>query len=281
MKDLQNGRRKYQTLSAPPPLRKEAYSLYLLCKTGVLWILLAACLLTGCDTPPEARKIDLRKKATEAELQQPQIKKSVDLISFGFDLRRNLEEDTRQYLSLLKYLTKTTGLRFRLQFTLKNEDIAAELGTGVLQFAAVGAGTYIVAHEQYGVIPIVRGLNAQGKTAYRSVLITAPESSIQQVEDLRGRRFAFGSENSTQGNLIPRIILAQHGIRLQDLAAYAWTGSHRNCANAVLSGAYDAGGMQDTLGRELARKGLIRIFYTSRYILPAGLPPTKMSRSTS
>jgi len=106
-------------------------------------------------------------------------------------------------------------------------------------------------------------------------MVTAPDSPIRRIEDLRGKRFAFGSITSTQGHLIPRIILAQHGIALEDLASYEWTGSHRNCANAVAAGRFDAGGMQDTLGRELERAGIIRVIYTSRYYPSSGIAASR------
>ena len=139
----------------------------------------------------------------------------------------------------------------------------------------MGAGSTIQAHAKYGVIPLVRGLNAQGRAEYRSVIVVAPDSSIQTIADLRGKRFAFGSLTSTQGHLIPRIILLQHGLTLDDLAAYAYTGSHRNCANEVTAGRFDAGGMQDTLGEELAAAELLRIIYTSQYYPSSGIAANK------
>ena len=39
--------------------------------------------------------------------------------------------------------------------------------------------------------------------------------------------------SSTQGHIIPRIILSEYGILLKDLAGYEYTGSHAKCATAV------------------------------------------------
>lgn len=241
----------------------------------ILFIVLIGFFLAGCDSKPEGKKIDLKEKISQQDLEKEQnVEKSKPLI-FGFDLRRSVEEDTRQYVPFLKYLEKETDLKFKIHFTAKDAIIADDLGTGVLQFASVGADTYIIANEKYGVIPIVRGLNTKNKAEYQSVLITAPNSPIKTIDELRGKRFAFGSKTSTQGHLIPRIILAQHNIMLEDLAAYEWTGSHRNCANAVSSGKFDAGGMQDTLGLELASAGLIKILYISRYYPSSGIAANK------
>ena len=220
-------------------------------------------------------KIDLEKTISPEELREMKTQKEKDVIVFGFDLRRSVEEDTRQYVPFLKYLEEATGYKFKLRFTPDDAHIVDDLGKGIIQIAAVGADTYIAAHKKYGAIALVRGLNKQNKAEYQSVLVTAPNSNIHKINDIKGKKFAFGSMTSTQGHLIPRIVLAQHGITLDDLAEYEWTGSHRNCANAVSTARFDAGGMQDVLGRELADAGIIRIFYTSKYYPSSGIAANK------
>lgn len=230
--------------------------------------------LSGCDSR-DVEKIDLSERIDDAELAMMAPKRDSDIIRVGFDLRGSPVEDARQYLPFLKYLENETGLRFELRFTPTSSTIVDDLGEGVVQFAAVGADTYIAAHEKYGVIPLARGLNSEGRAEYQSVIIVAPESPIQKVEDLRGKRFAFGSVTSTQGHLIPRIILTEHRISLDDLGGYEYTGSHRNCANAVASGRFDVGGMQDTMGRRMAEGGIVRIIYTSKFYPSSGIAANK------
>ena len=210
--------------------------------------------LIGCDFEPERKKIDLKKGINEEDLRRTKPKPNVFL--FGFDLRARPEEDARQYLPFLKYLDKTTGYHFELRFTPKDKNITKMLGIGKIHFAAIGAGSYLKAHAEYNVIPIVRGLNIYGKAEYQSMIIVPPNSNLRKVKDLRGKRFAFGNITSTQGHIIPRIILAEHGLELEDLGSYQYTGSHFECANAVTSGQFDAGGIQDAMGRELAKKGV-------------------------
>jgi phosphonate transport system substrate-binding protein len=61
------------------------------------------------------------------------------------------------------------------------------------------------------------------------------------------------------------------GLTLNDLKSHEYTGSHRNCANAVLAGRVDACGMQDTMGMELAKEGLVRVIYTSKEYPSSGI----------
>lgn len=241
-------------------------------RAGLLASLLLFFLLLGCQPPEKGEEIRLQDGVPDREL--PRNSSSTppeDLFFFGFDPRADFHEDARQYLPLLAYLERTTGYQFKLRFTPKESHIADELGSGRMDFAAIGAGTYLRAHEKYGVIPLVRGLNALNRPEYQSVIVTRPDSPIRTVADLRGKSFAFGDITSTQGHLIPRIALARHDILLNDLTPYTFTGSHHNCANVVVSGSFAAGGMQDTMGRALAAQGLLRIIHTSDFYPSSGI----------
>lgn len=228
-------------------------------------------LCVGCTPDEGQKKIRLADCLSDKEIKEHAQKQDAGTLWFGFDLRSSPQEDARQYLPFLKYLSEATGYRFELYFIPRGESIVDTLGRGKVQFAAVGAGTYIQAHAKYGVMPLAHGLNAEGKAEYRSVIIVRPGSPIRTINDLRNKRLAFGDVTSTQGHLIPRISLAKQGLTLNDLKSYEYTGSHRNCANAVISGRVDACGMQDTMGMELAKEGLVRIIYTSKYYPSSGI----------
>ena len=243
-------------------------------------------LCVGCTPDEGQKKIRLSDRLSDREIKEHARKQDDGTLWFGFDLRSSPQEDARQYLPFLKYLSEATGFRFELYFIPKGENIVDALGSGKVQFAAIGADTYIRAHAKYGVMPIARGLNAQGKAMYRSVIVVRPGSSIRTSNDLRNKRLAFGSVTSTQGHLIPRIALSKQGLTLNDLKSYEYTGSHRNCANAVISGRVDACGMQDTMGMELAKEGLVRVIYTSKYYPSSGIaangkvPPLVLAKVT-
>ncbi len=234
---------------------------------AAMWALVA---LTGCDSH-DVEEIDFTERIDDAELVLIAPNRESGVLYFGFELRGSPDEDARQYLPLLKYLEQATGLRFELRFTPGGARIADLLGTGEFHFAAVGAGIYLRARERYGVIPLVRGLNAEGRDEYQSAIVVVPDSPIRSVEELRGKSFAFAGATSTQGYLIPRIVLAEHGISLDDLARYKHTCSHQNCANTVISGRSDATGVQDIFGRRLAAEGIVRIIHTSEFYPSSGI----------
>lgn len=210
------------------------------------------------------KKVSLAETPVE-QLRLPGEEREPGVIYFGFDRRLDPSEDVRMYAPFLRYLERQTGYRFKLYVTEKNGSVVEDLGTARIQFAAIGTMSYLEANKRYGVQALVRGRTDQRKGEYRALIITRPDSSIRHLSDLKGKSFAFGARTSTQGHLIPRIMLKEMGLDIKDLSAFEYMGSHFEVANAVMSGRYDAGGIQDTLGRDLARRGLVRIVATSDY----------------
>lgn len=229
--------------------------------TGCLLVMIAAC--DNTDKPASSEGSNEHIQSDQSSAQE--------VYYFGFDLRGSPQEDARQYLPFLKYLETATGYTFKLRFTPKHESTIDNLGNNKIQFAAMGAVSYITAAEKYNVIPLVRGLNNNNKAEYRSYIVVAKNSRINELEDLRNKRFAFGDTNSTQGHLIPRIILSQNNLVFADFASYFYTGSHQKCAEAVLSDKADACGMQDTLGEELIGEKKLRLLHASDFFPSSGM----------
>ena len=246
-------------------------------------LLVLSLTLTSCDSSDDLpiQKVNSNERLNDIELQQQKVHPKEELIynhntfSFGFDLRSSPQEDAAQYLPFLKYLEKVTGYRFKLHFTPKNSSTIKELGEHRTQLAAMGATSFLEARARYGVISLVRGLNTFSKAEYQSVFVVKPDSQIRTIKDFKGRTLAFGSQDSTQGHLIPRIMLSENKISLDDLRSYGYTGSHQNCAEAVVSGKYDICGMQDQLAVKLAAEGVLKIIHTSRYYPSSGIVVNK------
>lgn len=218
-------------------------------------------LLTGCVKNEEAKKVSLSKKTVEPAEQIEYLPQ--ETLWFGFDLRLGPKEDMRIYIPLLKYLEHETGRRFRIKFSERYEDTVEDLGKGATHFASLGALSYLIGKEKYGVKYLVSGANEKGNTTYHSVIFTAPSSSVQSLQDIKGKCFAFGSQMSTQGYLIPRKMLEEEGITLNDLHRFIYAGSHLDTVKSVLNGECDAGAIQDTLAKSLASEGKIRILKIS------------------
>lgn len=107
--------------------------------------------------------------------------------------------------------------------------------------------------------------------------ITQPDSSVQTVQDLKGKRFAFASRGSVQAGLLAYHFLKQAGIHPdKDLAVASFAEDRPANAPAgeagvvalVRSRAYDAGAVSGYTLEALREKGKlqegdVRVFWTS------------------
>lgn len=238
------------------------------------WVLSAVCTLmvvliaSGCQVTAPV-KIDLNKTVSAEELQNMVITNR-DYYYVGFDWRLEPSQDVKMYVPLLNYLERQTGYKFRLRVFPQDVDIAREMGAGQVQFSIIGPLSLLRA-EKYGVKALTIGITENGTSSYRAMIVTQPGSSIKTIQDLRGRTVAFGSRTSTQGYLIPRIMLAKASLNLGDLASFESFQSYADAANAVISGRFDAAALQDTLAQKLATQGLVKIIAISDYYPCGGI----------
>jgi phosphonate transport system substrate-binding protein len=86
--------------------------------------------------------------------------------------------------------------------------------------------------------------------------VVATDSTFKTLKDLKGKRFALGCCHSTTGNLVPRFMLQEQGVALEDLATVTNLKNHDTVARAVIRGEYDAGAVKDVIARHYAGHGL-------------------------
>ena len=139
------------------------------------------------------------------------------------------------------------------------------LGNGSLDFAYLGGLTYVKAHAQYGVIPLVQRASDR---EFHSLFITQAGSPIGSLKDLRGKKFAFGDINSTSGHLMPFYAMTQAGLDPEKDLSYRYTGNHPATAKAVESGAVDAGAIDESVYKAMLDAGQldkskVRVFFTT------------------
>jgi len=110
-----------------------------------------------------------------------------------------------------------------------------------------------------------------------TAFITQPHSAIFTVEDLKGKRFAFGARGSVEAGLLATHFLKQGGIEpSQDLALATFceerptpnADSQRDVVDRIVSGEYDAGAVSSTALERMHEAGLVapesvRVFWTS------------------
>ena len=86
-----------------------------------------------------------------------------------------------------------------------------------------------------------------------------PLTSDDQLIQLKGRRFLFGSESSTSGRLMPEYFLRENGVKPSEFSGGrpGFSGSHDATIMLVQSGAYEAGALNEQVWKSNIKNGRI------------------------
>lgn len=165
-------------------------------------------------------------------------------------------EIQRRFAPLAQYLSQTMARPVVVKVGRDYEEHLAAIGTNAVDIAFMGPSTYVLMEARYGKKPLLARIEVNGKPVLGGVIITSKTSSLRDLQDLKGRRFAFGDRESTMSAQVPQYMLQEAGVPLSALSAYEYLGSHKNVALGVLSGDYDAGAVKYEVYEELAPRGL-------------------------
>ncbi len=217
--------------------------------------------------PLDNRKLAFRITNTLRDLHQDSELLKMEMERFKFSEERGavlklgvlpLESPStmfKNFLPLADFLSKKLGRTVELKVAVDFEGALKDIGQNVTQLCALGPATYIEAQRRYGVKVLVKGLR-DGKPYHRSVIITRSDTSIRSVSDISGRSFAFGDVHSSAGYIVPRLILKDAGIELEDLLSHSNLGQHDAVAQAVLRGDFDAGAVIESTANRYRDRGL-------------------------
>src|SRR5450830_1571052 len=173
----------------------------------------------------------------------------------------------RKFKPLGAYLEKKLGMKVEF---IPVTDYAASVEGLInhkLDMVWFGGFTFVQANvrSKGQIIPLVQ---REEDEKFQSVFITT-KNDIHKLEDLKGKTFTFGSENSTSNHLMPRSYLLAAKINPDtDLKRIAFSGAHDATVAAVAGGKVDAGALNISVWEKLleAKKvdpTVVRVFYTT------------------
>jgi phosphonate transport system substrate-binding protein len=171
----------------------------------------------------------------------------------------------RGYQPLLDYLTSQTAYRFELKLCDDYNEAVRLLITKEAAAAFLGSYVYIQAHEEHGVIPILKPLNSNHEPFSRSVLFTAGSNEIFSVNDLKGRSLALPSRESFSTNWFLHSVLNKSNIRQNDLGTIVNLPHHQSVIDKVLRGVCDVGVTREHLIKRLKNKNVRILMYSDPF----------------
>lgn len=120
------------------------------------------------------------------------------------------DDINRLYVPLLKYLTENTGADFKIKPMPSYEGTADQIASGTIQVAMISPAPYVKAKRANPKLEIlVTELSwnhdkTLKRDSYQShILVKADRADLTSIESLKGKKFAFVSEESTSGYVVP------------------------------------------------------------------------------
>jgi phosphonate transport system substrate-binding protein len=170
------------------------------------------------------------------------------------------EKLQRLYDKLANYLETELGVPVEYKPVTNYAAAVTAFRVGDLDLVWFGGLTGVQARSQVeGAEAIAqRDIDAE----FTSVFIANKNSGLQPIQDiqelsqLKGSTFTFGSESSTSGRLMPQYFLEQAGVTPEDFQGeVGFSGSHDTTIQLVEAGSYQAGALNSQVWESRVEAG--------------------------
>ena len=204
---------------------------------GISFILLVACI-----SEPKV-KVNLSK--TDDSMATDSL--AVSPYKIGVAAMLSPEEALPAYEEIVKYVGAKLDTDIEMLFT---KDYAAmnKLTREKKVIAAfVCSGPYVQGHDSWGMQLIVAP-SLHGHTSYYSYIIVNKNSRYNNLEDLKGKKFAFTDPKSNTGKLVPTYELLRSGKNPETFFSECiFTGSHDKSIEAVANNLVDGAAVDNLI----------------------------------
>ncbi|MBU1083474.1 MAG: phosphate/phosphite/phosphonate ABC transporter substrate-binding protein [Candidatus Omnitrophota bacterium] len=192
----------------------------------------------------------MRAAASAAEKNIPNGK----ILRIGVVPEQNILEQKAKYGAVSRYLSKKLGMDVHISILEKYEDIYGAFSKKEIDAGFFGSFSYVKAHDALGVEVIARPVWKDGIASYTGYIFVRKDSSILSVPDMKGKRLALVSKETTAGYVFPVTYFKENGI--EDIQKYFskvyFAGSHDISAWSVYIGETDIGACKSRVFNALA-----------------------------
>jgi len=171
-----------------------------------------------------------------------------------------------QRIPLQHYLTQYMGREVKLVTLNSYSATLDSLSSGDVDFASLGAVTYVRGRARMGLVPLVQ---RESDLQFHSLIIANTSKSIYSLSDLKGKQFAYGDINSTSGHVIPYLEMKRAGINPDTDFQFRYSGEHSATVKLVEMGMVDAGAVDEAIFNAMIKDGRadrnrLRVIHTSK-----------------
>ncbi|MDX1707550.1 MAG: phosphate/phosphite/phosphonate ABC transporter substrate-binding protein [Desulfobacterales bacterium] len=230
-------------------------------------------LLVACSGETDVRIVDFTKTVdVEKPGKQPA---QTPVFRMAIAAMISPKDTFVYYRQLLDYIGQHLGKDVQFIQRKTYGEINELLGNGQIDLAFICSGPYVVGKEKFG-FELLATPEVQQSHFYQSYLIVNKDSHYRNMQDLRGKIFAFTDPDSNTGKLVPTYWISQMGERPETFFSKTiYTYSHDNSIMAVAKSLVDAAAIDGLIWEYYHLKN--PIFTSETRIIrksePYGIPP--------
>ncbi len=162
-----------------------------------------------------------------------------DVLRIGVLPGENRATQEQIFLPLVEYLEQELGIPCQLLVHDSYEELQLAFEDERLDLAWLGGFTFVNVNRSRAAVALV---SRDRDFRFTSYFLVRSDDTATDLEDFRGKRFAFGSRLSTSGHLMPRHFLKEWGIDPETFfGEVLYTDAHDRTVNAVRDGVVDVG----------------------------------------
>ena len=179
-------------------------------KLGILLVILAVILsaFTGCGSQKEK-----------------------DVLTLGFVPLIDGDKLVESTEPLAEVLSKAIGKKVEIVTSTNYVGVVEGISASKIDFGIIPPFAYVLANKESNAQVILKALNKEGKSFYRSQFFVNKDSGIKTPKDIKGKKVAFVDPSSSSGYLYPGAFLKKNGIDLEKDIQVVYSGGHDNHYN--------------------------------------------------
>jgi phosphonate transport system substrate-binding protein len=180
-----------------------------------------------------------------------------EVIRIGLIPAEDNVEMVKRFEPTIEYLEKKLEIKVEPFVATDYSGVIEAMRSKKLDVAFLGPFAYVLAVDMANAEAFAVGVRDDGKSTYKSIILTHKDSGIKNLEDLKGKDFAFVDPASASGNLIPRSMLQKAGIDPDKDFNVIYAGGHDAAVLAVKNRKVPAAATNDITYEKMLNEKLI------------------------
>jgi phosphonate transport system substrate-binding protein len=159
-------------------------------------------------------------------------------MTFGFIPGGDRENLKKGSVMIAKELQEEIGIPINVYIPKDYSALIMAMKNKKVDFAFLTAASFVAAEQEAKVQVLLKKVWVE--PFYYSAILAKKNSSIQKLEDLKGKRLAFVDQKSTSGYLYPQVMFKKKGWNDRVFSKIVYSGSHAESVTLLEKGEVDA-----------------------------------------